>query len=198
MTKRLLKLFLIWATLKSLTWAFYFYGPFFFNQYSEFTGALFSSHAKLLLQRDLAYPRDLFISIDEGALSDHQKAHLTKVPRQIGTGKEALYRIGNLDLLILDKPTPERSYNGKVMCQVFFSYRFNENSDFIQMKELGILEESPAILKYIPQFNQVTLEKGWLNWQVQDKENLLLSVPGNPNSYSFKKLVLFLSPLTPW
>ncbi|MFM8431060.1 MAG: hypothetical protein ACKN95_08700, partial [Holophagaceae bacterium] len=93
---------------------------------------------------------------------------------------------------------PERSYNGKVMCQVFFSYRFNENSDFIQMKELGILEESPAILKYIPQFNQVTLEKGWLNWQVQDKENLLLSVPGNPNSYSFKKLVLFLSPLTPW
>jgi hypothetical protein len=84
------------------------------------------------------------------------------------------------------------------MCQVFFAYQFNENSDFIRMKDLGIIKEYPLILKNMSQFNQVTLEKGSVEWQVQDKENLLLSVPGNPTKNQLKKLAMFILPLTPW
>ena len=136
--------------------------------------------------------------MEQANLNDQQKAYLDTLSRQTGADQESLYRIGDLELTILDSPTPERSYNGKIMCQVFFAYQFNENSDFIRMKDLGIIKEYPLILKNMSQFNQVTLEKGSVEWQVQDKENLLLSVPGNPTKNQLKKLAMFIIPLTPW
>ena len=198
MVRRLLTLVLIWATLKSLSWAFFFYGQHLLNQYSDRTGAVFAPHAIQILQRDLGYPRELYIPMEQANLNDQQKAYLDTLSRQTGADQESLYRIGDLELTILDSPTPERSYNGKIMCQVFFAYQFNENSDFIRMKDLGIIKEYPLILKNMSQFNQVTLEKGSVEWQVQDKENLLLSVPGNPTKNQLKKLAMFIIPLTPW
>ena len=198
MVRRLLTLVLIWATLKSLSWAFFFYGPHLLNQYSDRTGAVFAPHAIQILKRDLGYPRELYIPMEQANLNDQQKAYLDTLSRQTGADQESLYRIGDLELTILDSPTPERSYNGKIMCQVFFAYQFNENSDFIRMKDLGIIKEYPLILKNMSQFNQVTLEKGSVEWQVQDKENLLLSVPGNPTKNQLKKLAMFIIPLTPW
>ncbi len=198
MKRLLLKIVSIWLMIKILQWISFFFLPAIVNQYSDRTGALFVHHAKQILKRDLEYPRSLYFSIEETNLNEQQRTYLASISREMGLNNKSSYPIGSLNIVIIDTPTPERSYNGKIMCQVFFAYQFSESKDFKRMKELGIVTKDPEILSNISQYNQVTLEKSSLDWRVQDKDNLLLSVPGTPSRNPLRALITFLLPITFW
>lgn len=198
MKSRLWTLIVIWATVKTCAWIYFFYGPDLINKYSDRTGALFIMDAQRILKRDLEFPRKLYWSSEQMALNGGTRM-TTKDPLNLKmTSNQSYFLVGELDVTVLDLPTPERSYNGKIMCQVFFTYEFKTSSDFSQVNPSEKLAGQSLVQEHTSQINQVTLEKDPFGWRVQDKQNVVLSLPGVPAANTLGKWVSFLSPFNPW
>lgn len=183
------------------------YGPKLLNRYTESTAALFPYHAKLILLGDLGYPREIVLKINPEKLSLDQLSVLVNKGYvnsgrqwiQIPPGSQSQDLLSEQSIFLgyqipelTDRPTPERSYNGRLLCQVFFASVWEKSdSSNIWMTDPDLRNIALSMIPNLEFSGQVTMEKNGWSWNIQDASAVSIQLAGQPSKrYGLIKTIL--------